>query len=153
MAQRPMPPICRVRTLPSMPILISTLPRPGSAEYRRCREGAHPPPSASWHETVAHDVDEGCQAIPPADLLPLGVGSPVVGNGHLINPASQLRHLHRNLRLEAKAARLDRDPFQHLGPKHLITDFHVREIQIGHHITEGGQYMVTDSMPEIEHAV
>jgi hypothetical protein len=98
-------------------------------------------------------MEEGSDAISPTDLLPLSICPPMVGDGDLINAAAEFGHLHSDLRLKAEAARADLDTLEDLRPEGFIAHLHVSQIQIGHHVTEGGEEAIAGKMPEVQDPV
>src|SRR5262249_283169 len=70
-------------------------------------------------QVVLKDAPQRPHPVLGRDLLPLRVRPPRVAHAHLVHAAAQLRHLGRDLRLEAEAVLLDRDPLDHLAPEDL----------------------------------
>ena len=104
-------------------------------------------------EVVLHDAPDGADPVPPADLLALLVGSPVVGNAHLKDPAAELRHLGRDFRFEAEPVLLDRDALDDLAAKDLVAGLHVGEVQVREHVRQQRQQAVAHAVPEVQHPV
>src|SRR3954468_4024232 len=69
----------------------------------------------SAEEVVLDDAVERPHAVLPADLLAFLVGAAVVGDAHLVDAAVQLRHLGRELGLDAEARLLDVDGLDDLA--------------------------------------
>ena len=90
--------------------------------------------SLSAEQVVSENTINRHQTILPATLFTFSVGASIIGNWHLINPAPFSRELGGEFRLEAKAILLDLHAIEQLATKHLITGFHIREIEIRKHV-------------------
>src|SRR5262249_20740618 len=126
------------------------------ARYIASASGTRGMPRRAWlsrQETVAEYVEEGGYPIAPVDFLPFGICPAVVGNGYFIDPAIEPGHLHSNLLLEAKTVRTDLHLLQDLSPKHLVAHLHIRQIEIGHHVTQGREELIADKVPEIQYTM
>src|SRR6059058_4387808 len=101
----------------------------------------------------AEAQDRPCRrhGVLPADLLPVRVAPPVVGDRHLVDAAAQVRHLGGELGLEAEALRADGQALQDVGPENLVAGLHVGEVQVGAHVGEECEQLVADRVPEHEH--
>ena len=104
------------------------------------------------HHREAEDRPHRGDRVPPADLLALGVHPAVVRDRHLVDPAAQVRHLGRELGLEAEAIRAQRDAAQDVGAERLVARLHVGEVQVGAHVRQERQEAVADGVPEEQHA-
>src|SRR5659263_449461 len=82
--------------------------------------GSPRPSRGSSEQVVFEDAEDGPYAVLPVDLLPLGVRPAAVGNPHLVDPASQFRHLGGDLRFEPEPVLFDPDLRQYLPPEHLV---------------------------------
>src|SRR5262245_8824767 len=122
--------------------------------FARLRPAARRPTlaSASAQQVVLDYAPDGAHAVPPTDLLALAVGAAGVGDADLVDAAAELRHLRRDLRLEAEAVLLERDALEHLAAEDLVADLHVGEVHVGEHVREGGEQAVPDIVPVVEHA-
>src|SRR6185312_15090650 len=98
-------------------------------------------------------MPNGGHTVTPGDLLAFFVGAAVVPNWNLINSTAQARDFDRELRLETKTVTAELQRVEHLPPKHLITNFHVSEIQITEKIAEEREGMIAHIMPEVEHTM
>src|SRR5690242_5464650 len=74
--------------------------------------GAPDRSEAAPDPAVPEDAPHPAHAVPPADLLPLGVGASGVRDADLVHAPSASRHLRRHLRLEPEALLLERDRFE-----------------------------------------
>jgi hypothetical protein len=102
---------------------------------------------------VAHDAVHRSHAVPPADLLALGVGASVVGDPDLVDPPPAGGDLGRHLRFEAEAVLFDLDRLDDLAAEGLVTGLHVGEVQVGEDVGDGGQELVADRVPVVEDSV
>ncbi len=93
------------------------------------------------------------QSILPPDLLPVFVCSTEVRDRHFINSPLTFGNFRCNFRLETKSIFLNFNGICDLTTKRLVTDFHIRQVDVGHHVAEQGQEVVPDLMPEIQHAM
>ena len=99
--------------------------------------------SAFLVEKAILDNEVYCShSVPPSDLFAFRIIAATIGNWHFIDPASRFADLCRELRFKSKAILSERDLFQKLGTKNLVTGFHVGQIKIGEHIGQGGQDIV-----------
>ena len=89
-----------------------------------------------WLQTVFENAANGAEAILPIDLLPFGVGAPVIRNGNLINADAETGYFCGDLGLEAKAVLFDAYALYNLATEHLIACLHIREVQVGEHVGE-----------------
>lgn len=64
----------------------------------------------------------------PSNLLPLIVGSSIVGNANLVDAAAKFGYFGSHFRLKAKAVFLDVDLLNDLAAECLVAGFHVREV-------------------------
>src|SRR5262249_27914114 len=99
------------RMSPALPLPPDTAPRPPRQSARVSVEVAE-----------AEDAPEGDEGVPEADLLPLLVGAPGVGDGHLVDaPAGPVPgHLGGDLGLEAEAVGLERKALEDLFAEDLV---------------------------------
>ena len=72
--------------------------------------------------------------IAPADLLTLLIGSSGVRNTNLIDSTTLFGDLGGDLRFKAEAVFLDRNALDHLAPEDLVTNLHIRQIEVGEYI-------------------
>ena len=102
---------------------------------------------------VAEDAVQGLPSVTGRDLLALLVGPPVIGNAHLVNTQAHFRYLCDDFRLESEPVFFYLDALNDLSLEHLVTGFHVRQVQIREHVGEESQELVSQIMPEVEDAV
>src|SRR4051812_2706513 len=100
-----------------------------------------------------HEAPRRVDAVPPRDLLALGVAATVVGDADLVDRPPCPRDLHGELRLEAEPVRRERDLVEDLAAEDLVAGLHVREVQVGDHVRERGQHLVAGVVPEVDDAV
>ena len=105
-------------------------------------------------EKTKPDNTEECKhPVFPGDFFPFFIGPAAVGNGHFIDPGSQFGDFGRELGFKAEAVRFQLNLIEKLTSEHLVTDFHVRQIQIVQHIGKQRQKFVAQIVPEKEHPV
>src|SRR3989304_9552952 len=98
-------------------------------------------------------MPEGCDTVLPVYLLAFLVGAPRVRDGRLVDAAPLLCYLCRYLGLEAEPVRFEPYVAGHLRPEGLVSRLHVREVQVGEHVREECEHLVSYHVPEEEHPV
>ena len=79
-------------------------------------------------------MEDGSQAVLPADLLARAVVAARVGDGNLVDPASQLGQLHGDLGLKPEARRLKLDLPEDLAPDDLVAGLHIGQVEVGENV-------------------
>src|SRR5574341_180384 len=108
---------------------------------------------ASVEQPEAEDAVEGDDAVPPSDLLPLGVRPAMVRDRHLVDPAAELGHLDRQLGLDPEPIRLKAETLEHVGPEDFVPDLDIAQVEVRGHVAEVGEEPIPDVVPEVEDAV
>jgi hypothetical protein len=107
----------------------------------------------SVEETIAEDVEEGGEAVLPADFFPLSVSSSMIRDRHFIDAAPQLGEFNRNFWFETEAPRVNPDLLDNVRTKDLIANLHVREIKIGNDVAQGRKEAIAEIVPKVKHPV
>src|SRR5439155_24632669 len=105
------------------------------------------------YESVLDQRPERGEAVPPGDLLPLGIVAAFVGDGHLVHPRSALEELGRDLGLDAEAVAAQWQRLQHVGPHRLEAGLHVGHGRVVEHVGDEVQEQVREVVREQEAAV
>src|ERR1044071_3680102 len=124
-------------------------------DRKRTDVRAHCSQQRLFPESKPYDRKNRLHPILPGDLLPLLIRPPVIRHAHLKdpNPRPKLGDLRRNLRLKTKSITLECDSIQYRLAEHLVTNFHVRQVQIGEHVAERRQHLVPQCVPVIKHTM
>ena len=77
----------------------------------------------------------------------------MIGNAHFENAQTAYGGFGDDFRFEAETVLLDWDALDDLAPEHLITGFHIRQVQVGEHVREQREESVAHTVPEIEYPV
>jgi hypothetical protein len=118
--------------------------------YRPSGKKACVTPSSA--AVVLNDNIQRPEPVSLVDFLPAFIRTTAVRNSHLENPTSALGDLCNYFRLETERVLLDRNRLNDVPAKDFVTCLDISEIQVGKHIGEQGQYLVTDHVPEINNA-
>src|SRR5260370_24094310 len=94
------------------------------------------------------NCDDRAKAVLPANLLAFLIGAAGVTNGNLKNARAALGELDGNFRLDSKALADKRHALQQCGSNHLVTGFHVGEIEVRDDIAQQGQETISKLMTE-----
>ncbi len=100
------------------------------------------------HKIVFDDAVERGEAVSPRYLFAFAVVTTVIRDWEFVDPASQLRYLRGNLGFKPKTVFFDGDLLEYIAPEHLVTRFHVGEVQVRQHIGKERQELITNRMPE-----
>src|SRR5207302_6788641 len=87
-------------------------------------------------------------AVLPANLLAFLIGATGVANGNLKNARAALGQLDGNFRLDFKTLADKRHALQQCGSNHLVTGFHVGEIEVRDDIAQQSQEVISQLMTE-----
>ena len=85
-------------------------------------------------KSVFQDYKNSSEAVLPGDLLTLTVRSAVVRYPNLVYPALFFPHFNGDFRFNSKTILFDLNASDNLRSEHLITGFHVSEVQIAEHV-------------------
>src|SRR5215831_4028125 len=108
---------------------------------------------SSAEKVVLQDTIDCSEPVPPADLLSMGIGAPIVTDTDLVNAASKFCNLRCYFGFEAEAILFNRDFLDDIAAKNLVARFHVREVEISKHIGERCQEKVAHFVPVIKYAM
>lgn len=70
------------------------------------------------------------------DLLTLSIGTTIIGDPHLIDYGATTSDFCCNFRFKTKTILDDCDALDQFALEHLITGFHIRQVDVGEHIGE-----------------
>src|SRR5207244_5416212 len=108
------------------------------------------PPPTRQDSRVADDAEQGPDAVPPADLLPLRVRAPRVRDADLVDPPPAPGHLGGDLGFETEPVLSEVEALEHLTPESLEAGLHVRQVEVGEDVRRGREEPVSDGVPEIQ---
>jgi hypothetical protein len=88
--------------------------------------------------------------MPPAVFSLFRVSAAVIGNVELVNSRAQASDFGRDSRFKPEAGLLNLDFLNDSPPEDFVTRFHIREVQTGGHVEQGGQNTVSHRMPVVQ---
>src|SRR6266853_3048345 len=106
-----------------------------------------------FFQGVFGQAPQSAEAILPADLFSLGVGSARITDANFVNAQPAFGYLDGNLRLETEAVLLKRAGLNDFPAKDFVARFHVGHIHIGQGVRHQSENRVPYRMPEIKHAM
>jgi hypothetical protein len=89
-------------------------------------------------ELEPDNVEKRGDPVLPADFLPLLIEPSRIGDGNFKDAAFHFGQLYRDLGLKPESLRLETDFLEDFLFKDFITGLHIRQVQVGKHIGEGG---------------
>ena len=99
-------------------------------------------------KTEPENREDGAEAIHPVNLFPFLIRAAGISDGNLKNARATLGELDGNLRLDFKTLADKRDAFQQCRSNHLVTGFHIGEIEVRNDIAQQGQETISKLMTE-----
>ena len=106
-----------------------------------------------WAEEIAaKDAIEGGHAILPSDLLPLGVGAPVVTDREFVDSSLRLCQAGSHLGFETETVGRQRQSLQEIRMDNLIAGLHIREVEVREHVAQQGEETIAHHVPKEEHS-
>src|SRR5580765_6815864 len=100
-------------------------------------------------QIVTKDVPERGKSVSPGNFLSFRVGAARIGDRYFIDPQVSSGDFCSELRFESKTVRSKLHPLQYLASEHLVTGFHVRELQVREHVGEQRKKLVSGVVPKI----
>src|SRR6185369_1756868 len=101
-------------------------------------------------QVVFQDAIQRSKAVLGSDLLAFSVGTPSIGNTHLVDAKAHVRNFRHDFRLETEAVFFDRNRLNHLSTEYLITGLHIRQIQVREHVGQQSQKAIAHGVPKIK---
>ena len=106
------------------------------------------PPLEKLAKAEPENREDGAEAIHPVNLFPFLIRAAGISDGNLKNARATLGELDGNLRLDFKTLADKRDAFQQCRSNHLVTGFHIGEIEVRNDIAQQGQETISKLMTE-----
>lgn len=104
-------------------------------------------------ETVFEDAPDGADAVFPGDFFALLVAAAVVADGDFVDDGAAAGEFGGDFDFEAEAFFLEVEGLDALAFEEFVADLHVGEVDVGHHVGEGGEEAVADVVPVVDDAV
>ena len=105
------------------------------------------------NEAVFQDTHDGADAVFPSDLFTFVVRTAIVGDGDFIDHPVLLGDFRGDFRLKAKAVFFNFNLLQHLFFEDPVADLHIGEIEVGHHVRQGGEKAIAEVVPVVDERV
>src|SRR5580692_3134686 len=87
---------------------------------------------------------EGARASSPANFLSFAIGTARIADRNFEYAGATLGQLDGELGLHVKRGAFERNAFEQVSANHLVTGFHVGEVEVGNQVAQEGEQFIAE---------